>query len=156
MSVLESISATECTERDPSLGRLISGARNVARRRGLMVVVSDFLDPPETWRHQLAAATAHHQVLAIELIDPRELELPDVGVIVLDDPRTGAQIEVDTGRARLRDAYADAAAAQRRAIDRAIVSSGADHVTLRTDTDWVLELARHVSRRSNHQRRSTR
>jgi len=129
------------------LGAVLRHTASVARRRGLVVVISDFLDPPERWRHELATLVVRHEVLCIEVVDPRELELPAVGILQLVDPESGATIEVDTNRRSTRERYATAAAEQRRAIARAITGAGAAHLQLRTDRDWLLDLARHVTSR---------
>ena len=82
-------------------------------RRGLVVVVSDLLGDPQTWSRSMRALTGRHQVLVVEIRDPRELELPSVGVLALTDPETGAELEVDTRSPGLRERYAQAAAAER-------------------------------------------
>ena len=115
-----------------------------SRRRGLVVVVSDFL-AEGAWDRALRVLSARHEVLAVEVLDPRELELPDVGLLELVDPETGAVREVQTGSARTRERYAEAAAAQRDDIARRIRSAGADHLQLRTDRDWLLDLVRFVA-----------
>jgi uncharacterized protein (DUF58 family) len=135
----------------PSLGGAIAGLRRSARRRGLAVVVSDFLDGlpdrvgavPE-WEPELRRLCGRHQVLAVEVADPRELELPDVGILTLVDPETGRRREVSTGSRRLRERYAAAAAEQRETVRRALHRVGAAHLPLRTDRDWVLDIVRHV------------
>jgi uncharacterized protein (DUF58 family) len=119
------------------------------RRRGLAVVISDFIDGdsltgPFAWEHALRRLSVRHDVLAVEVVDPRELELPAVGVLQVVDTETGALREVQTSDARLRERYASAAASQRAAIAAAIQASGADHVVLRTDRDWLLDLVRFV------------
>ncbi|MBS1837356.1 MAG: DUF58 domain-containing protein [Actinobacteria bacterium] len=119
----------------------------VAPRRGLVVVISDFLGDPDRWRTALGVVALRHAVLCIEVVDPRELELPPVGLVHFTDPATGATREVNTDDARMRARYAEAAALQRASIAHAIRSAGADHIQMRTDGDWVLDLARHVSRR---------
>jgi uncharacterized protein (DUF58 family) len=119
----------------------------VAPRRGLVVVISDFLGDPDAWRTQLGTVALRHSVLCIEVVDPRELELPPVGLLQFVDPGTGATREVNTDDARTRARYAEAAAHQREEIASAIRSGGADHLVLRTDGDWLLDLARHVTRR---------
>ncbi|MFC4005795.1 DUF58 domain-containing protein [Nonomuraea purpurea] len=116
----------------------------VVRRRGLVVVVSDFLDDPQTWEPPLRRLAVRHQVLAVEVLDPRELTLPDVGILTLIDPETGRRREVATGNARLRRRYAEAAAEQRDAIAGAVRRAGAAHLRLRTDRDWVRDLVQHV------------
>ncbi len=113
-------------------------------RRGLALVVSDFLGPPDAWQRQLRALSARHQVLAVEVLDPRELTLPDVGVLPLLDPETGAMLEVDTRSRRVRDRYASAAAGRRAEVAATLRREGAGHLVLRTDRDWVRDLVRHV------------
>jgi len=115
------------------------------RRRGLVVVVSDFL-ATDGWGRVLRGLAGRHEVVAVEVVDPRELELPPVGVLTLIDPETGRTREVPTDR-RTRARYADAAAAQRRAIADEIRRAGASHLQLRTDRDWVLDVARFVQAR---------
>jgi len=116
------------------------------RRRGMIVVISDFLSTEE-WDKPLRALSARHEVLAVEIVDRRELELPDVGIVDLIDPETGARREVNTGNARTRQRFAEAAAAQRAEITRRIRSADADHLLLRTDSDWLLDLVRFVALR---------
>ncbi len=109
------------------------------RRRGLTVVVSDFLSTPG-WDRPLKGLASRHQVLAIEVVDPRELELPDVGYLTLVDPETGARREVQTAKAALRRRYAEAASAQRAEIATTIRRTGANHLVLRTDRDWLRDV----------------
>lgn len=125
-------------------------ARAGSRRRGLHVVVSDFL-APTGWEREMRGLASRHEVLAVEVVDPRELSLPDVGVIELVDPETGAQREIQTSRA-VRERYADAAQAQRAEIARQIRAAGADHLALRTDRDWLLDIVRFVGRRRERRR----
>ncbi|TDC92530.1 DUF58 domain-containing protein [Actinomadura sp. 7K507] len=117
--------------------------RTGAGRRGLAVVVSDFLEPVDTWERPLRLLGARHQLLAVEVVDPRELTLPDVGMLTLVDPETGRKRDVPTGR-RLRERYAAAAAGQRREIAAGLRRAGAARLRLRTDGDWVRDLVQHV------------
>jgi uncharacterized protein (DUF58 family) len=130
------------TDLAPAVHRL--GA--LAGRRGLAVVVSDFLSPPG-WERPLQTLAARHDVLAVEVVDPRELELPDVGVLQIVDPETGERREVQTSSRKLRRRYADAARDQRDQIAASIRQAGADHLVLRTDRDWLLDLVQFVSLR---------
>ena len=113
------------------------------RRRGLMVIVSDFLSPPG-WDKPLRGLTARHQVLCIEVVDPRELELPNVGYLTLVDPETGQLREVQTAKPSLRKRYADAAAAERAQTAANIRTAGAQHLVLRTDRDWLKDIVQFV------------
>src|SRR5690606_3806653 len=114
--------------------------------RGLAVVVSDFLSP-SGWERPLQRLAVRHDVLAVEVVDPRELELPDVGLLEVVDPETGERREVQTSSRRVRKRYAEAAQEQRGRIADAIRRAGADHLVLRTDRDWLLDLVRFVSLR---------
>ncbi len=114
-------------------------------RRGLVVVVSDLLGSPDAWSKPLRALSGRHQVLVVEVRDPRELTLPSVGVVTLTDPETGAQLEVDTRSKTLRTRFAAAAEGQRAEVALAIRRARAGHLVLRTDTNWLLDVARHVA-----------
>ncbi|MGR6317755.1 DUF58 domain-containing protein [Micromonospora soli] len=135
----------------PTLADGLAGIQRMATRRGLVVVISDFLDglpdDPDaapSWEAALRRLAVRHQVLAVEVTDPRELELPDVGLITLVDPETGRRREVWTGDRTLRERYAQAAAAQRDQLGQALRRSGATHLALRTDRDWSADIVRHV------------
>lgn len=121
------------------LGAAIQSHLVSRRRRGLAVVVSDFLSPPG-WERPLTGLGVRHQVLAVEVVDPRELELPNVGYLTLVDPETGRRMAVQTAKAGLRARYAEAATAQRAEIAAAIRRSGAQHLVLRTDRDWIRDI----------------
>ncbi len=118
----------------------------VARRRGLVCVISDFLDSG-CWARELRALSQRHEVLAVEVLDPRELELPDVGEVAFVDPASGERMNVATADRGLREKYAVAAASQREEIAGAIVGAGASHLRLRTDRDWVRDIVDFVALR---------
>jgi uncharacterized protein (DUF58 family) len=135
------------------LADAVEGLHRAVRRRGLVVVVSDFLDGLDQdglgpaapdWEQPLRRLAARHQVLAVQITDPREHELPDVGLLALVDPETGRRREVSTASRHLRERYADAARTQQLAITGGLRRSGATHLPLRTDRDWVADIVRHV------------
>jgi len=123
------------------LGRAIDGLRHVLRRGGLAIVVSDFLGPIETWRPALTRLGRRSEIIAVEILDPRELRLPDVGLLEIEDPETGRQRTIDTGDERFRARLAEAADRRRAARSSAIRRAGATHLRLRTDTEWTGPLA---------------
>lgn len=112
----------------------------LARTRGLVVAVSDFRE--EGWRSPLRRLAARHSVVAVEITDPREQELPDVGHLVVVDPESGELVEADTGSARLREAFAAAESERRDALAGELRRAGATRVTLDTASDWLRELGR--------------
>ena len=127
------------------LATTIDALRRPERRRGMAVIISDFLGPI-TWVRPLRAIAARHEVLAVEVLDPRDVELPDVGDVVLQDAETGATREF-TIDAQLRDDFGRAAAAHRAEVSRTIRSCGAPVMTLRTDRDWIADIVRFVESR---------
>ena len=119
-------------------------------RGGLAVIISDLL--ANDWVEPLKAVSRRHETLVLEIVDPRELELPDVGVIELVDRETGAVREVDTRNRKLRARYATAGKVRLAEHADAVRSARADHLVLRTDRDWVIDLARFVDRRRRGRR----
>ncbi|MGW5051777.1 DUF58 domain-containing protein [Actinokineospora sp. NPDC004072] len=124
------------------LAAAIDALRRPPRRRGLAVVVSDFLGGTE-WQRPLRALSLRHELVAVEVVDPRDVELPDVGRVVLADPETGRQREV-TATALLRKEFAAAAAEHRSTVAACLRRAGAAHLTLRTDSDWIADTVRFV------------
>ncbi|GAA4916622.1 uncharacterized protein (DUF58 family) [Nonomuraea thailandensis] len=143
----------------PDLAEGIEILSATRRRRGMRLVVSDFLDAhpdldPDAerpWERPIRRLAARHQVLAVEVIDPRELELPDVGRVAFADPETGNVREVHLSP-KIRRVYAEAAALQREGTRLALRRAGIAHLVLRTDRDWVFDVAQFVlrQRRMSH------
>ncbi len=123
--------------------RRLSGA---ARQRSLVVVVSDFRGPRD-WRKALLQLAGRHEVVTVEIRDPREQELAPAGTLWLVDPESGEQLQVDTNDGKLRARFAAAAAEERDAVARELSGAGVAHVTLSTDRDWLRDLAIFVRRR---------
>ncbi len=128
-------------------GDVAGGLRRMAstmRRRGLAVVISDFITDDD-WQKPLRVLAAKHETLVIEILDPRELAIPDVGILEVFDPETGDIREINTRSAHVRAAFQEEALAQRATTAKAVRETGADHLVLRTDSDWLLDLVRFVS-----------
>ena len=134
--------AGAATDLAPALTTLAA----VARQRALVAVVSDFRGPHD-WRSALVGLAARHDVLAVEIRDPREEQLVDVGEVWFSDPETGTRLRVDTGDSRLRARFAEAAAQERREVAADLAAARASHVVLSTSGDWLRSLAGHLGRR---------
>jgi uncharacterized protein (DUF58 family) len=132
-----------------SLGEALRRTGSIARQRAVVVVVSDFRGPVD-WRRPLLELAGRHEVVAIEIRDPREQELPNAGVLWLVDPETGRQVRADTRNERLRARFATAAAEERAQLARTLASAGSRHVVLTTSGDWLRSLA--VFLRRGHRR----
>jgi uncharacterized protein (DUF58 family) len=125
---------------------LADGARRamrLARQPGLVVVISDFREQ-RGWERALGALRVRHSLLAVEIGDPREAELPAIGQLALVDPETGARIEVDTSRRRVRERFAQLERERRDAVARELRALRIDHCVLSTDSDWLLALGRQL------------
>jgi uncharacterized protein (DUF58 family) len=128
-----------------SLGTAVTAVTAVARARGLIVVISDFRGARD-WEGPLRTLRARHGVLAVEVRDPRELELTPMGDLWLVDPETGRQLQVNTSRRRVRKRFAEAAAAEREEVAAALRRAGVDHLVLTTAGDWLRDLAAYLRR----------
>jgi uncharacterized protein (DUF58 family) len=134
------------------LAAMLEMLRRPQRRRGLVAVISDFLDgggasdggAPPAWERPMRGLADRHQLLGIEIVDPRELELPSAGLVTFVDTETGRQLEVQTSDRRVREQYAQAALKQREQIARSLRHAGAAHLQLRTDRDWITDIVRFV------------
>jgi uncharacterized protein (DUF58 family) len=122
------------------LARALWRVRRAASHHGLVVVVSDFRGV-EDWQRALRAVAIRHAVIAISVVDPAEVQLPDAGVVVMRDPETGAFVEVDTSSSTLRDRFFEAERVRRDELRDALRRAGARHVELSTRGDWVRALA---------------
>ncbi len=123
-----------------SLGEALRRTGGHARQRSLVVVVSDFRGPRD-WRKPLLQLAARHEVVAVEIRDPREQRLVNAGELWLVDPETGRHVRVDTRSERLRARFAAAADAERRELASGLSSVGVRHVVLSTEGDWLRSLA---------------
>lgn len=148
--LLRALATTPRSEpgRRGDLAAAIDGLRRPPRRRGLAVVISDFLDDiaedgPPPWERPLRALSGRHDLLAVEVLDPRDLELPAVGTVTLQDPESGRTKTVST-TPRLRADFAASAARHRDRVAAALRRSGAAQLTLRTDRDWIADVLRFV------------
>jgi uncharacterized protein (DUF58 family) len=128
-----------------SFARAFRSVAGASRQRALVAIVSDFRGPHE-WREALLALAGRHDVLAIEIRDPREQALPDVGELWLVDPETGRRLRVNTKSRQLRDRFAEAAEGERTALARMLAGLGVRHVVLSTSGDWLRTLVPFMKR----------
>jgi uncharacterized protein (DUF58 family) len=121
------------------LAAVLKQASSVLRRRSLLLVVSDFL-VADTWQIDLGKLAQRHEIVAVRLVDPREGDLPDVGLVTLEDPETGQQLQVDTSNVQLRTRFKLAAQQQTAKIHAELVACGAEVLSLHTDEDLMVSL----------------
>jgi uncharacterized protein (DUF58 family) len=119
-----------------TLADAIRRTAKLARQQSLVVIASDFRGPRD-WRRPLLELAGRHEVITVEIRDPREQELPNVGELRLVDPETNRQLRVDTSSAALRRRFAAAAAEERRELAAMLAGAGVRHVVLDTEGDWL-------------------
>lgn len=129
-----------------SMTSMLQMALNGIKRRVLMFVVSDFISQPG-WEKPLALLNQRHEIIATRIFDPREVELPDAGLLVVQDSETGEQLYVDTSDKRFRKRFFDAAAQREADLKQQFDRSGVDLLTLSTDGDMVKQLVQFAARR---------
>ena len=126
-----------------TLAEALRRIRLTARRRGLVVLITDLIDS-SNWPRELRALALRHEVVVVEVRDPRESSLPAVGMLTLVDPETGRRLEVQTSNASVRARFAEAAAARHAQLARQVRGTGASHLVLSTDRDWLFDIVRFV------------
>ena len=134
------------------LAELLDAAAGIVRRRSLVFVVSDFISEPG-WEAALGRLARRHEVVAVRLLDPAEMALPDVGLVTVEDAETGEQLFIDAADPAFRARYAAIAAAAEASLIGALGASGADVLELATDDDLLDTLLRFIDLRRQRARR---
>jgi uncharacterized protein (DUF58 family) len=134
-----------------ALGDLLQAAMHAIRRRSLVFVVSDFFSTPG-WTEPLALLAQRHEVIAVRVHDPLEAELPDLGMVVIQDAETGEQLFVDTHDRGFRERFAAAAERREAALRAAFRDAGVDALELSTDDDLVDAVRRFADLRKRRHR----
>ncbi|RZS89654.1 uncharacterized protein DUF58 [Motilibacter rhizosphaerae] len=131
---------------EPRLAAALAQAAARQRRRGLVVVVSDLLEPVDEWAPALRRLGARQDVVVAQVVDRRERELPAAGVLRLVDPDSGREVDVAT-TAKTRARYAELVEERLRQQAAAVRGAHAGHLLVRTEDDWLPQLARFLVRR---------
>ncbi len=134
-----------------NLAQLIGGALNAIKRRSLVFVVSDFISAPG-WERMLALLNQRHEVIAVRLWDPSEAELPDIGLVVMEDAETGEQVYVDTHDPRFRKRYEENMRSREAALAESFKRAGVDVLSLSTDEDLVRAIVRFAALRERRRK----
>lgn len=146
------LASPQPTPTQEPLAALLHAGAGIARRRSLVFVISDFLSDPG-WDVALRRLATRHEVVAIRVIDPQEVELPNAGLVVVQDAETGEQMTVDTANPKFRARFAEAAAAREHMIAAASIRAGVDLFAVSTSDDLARALLSMVAKRKGRQRR---
>jgi uncharacterized protein (DUF58 family) len=151
LRILRDALAVQPSGRGTRLAAALEAVSSRLTKRCVVFVVSDFIDGD--YAYALRVAALRHEVIAVETLDPREGELPSVGLVELMDPEAGAAVTLDTSRLDVREGYANAVAEARKRRLSLLRSSGVDVISLRTDEDMLAPLMRFFRARQRGGRR---
>jgi len=130
---------------------LLTGGLNAIKKRSLVFIVSDFISAPG-WERSLRLLNQRHEVLAVRLWDPREMELPDLGTIIMEDSETGEQLYVDTHDKKFRTRFSEAALQREARLNEVFKHAGVDLLSLSTSDDLVRAIVRFAALRQQHRK----
>jgi uncharacterized protein (DUF58 family) len=134
------------------LSPLILNGLHTLKKRSLVFLISDFISRPG-WERPLNLLAQKHEVIAVRLWDPRETELPDIGMVVMEDAETGEQLYVDTHDARFRARFTEIARQRETALNETFKHAGIDALSLSTEEDLTRALVRFASLRKQRLRK---
>lgn len=134
-----------------NLTPLLEGGLNAIKKRSLIFIISDFISAPG-WERPLSLLTQRHEVIAIRLWDPHEMELPDIGPVIMEDAETGEQMYIDTHDKNFRQRFQAAAQQRERVLNAAFKRCGVDVLSISTGDDLVKAIVRFASAREKRQR----
>jgi uncharacterized protein (DUF58 family) len=133
------------------LAPLFKGGLNAIKKRSLVFVISDFISTPG-WEKHLHLLSQRHEVIAIRLWDPREIELPDIGPIIMEDAETGEQLYVDTHDKKFRQRFQEAASQREALLAETFKRAGVDVLPLSTEEDLIRAIIRFATIRRQHRK----
>jgi uncharacterized protein (DUF58 family) len=131
---------------ETNLAVLLETALRTLRRRSLVFIISDFISAPG-WEKPLGMLAQRHEVLAVRLYDPREIEMPDIGPVTFEDAETGAQLYIDTHDRKFRQRFIEAARRREYTLNQVLQRHGVDILPLSTEGDMVNEIFRFTTLR---------
>jgi uncharacterized protein (DUF58 family) len=135
-----------------NLSSLLEAGLHGVKRRALVFVVSDFISAPG-WERPLSLLNRRHEVLAIRLWDPREVEIPDIGPVIMEDAETGERLYVDTHDRTFRKRFQEASRKREAALSETFKRAGVDALSLSTEEDMVRAIVRFATLRQQHKRK---
>jgi uncharacterized protein (DUF58 family) len=133
------------------LAPLFNSGLNAIKKRSLVFVISDFISAPG-WEKSLNLLGRRHEVIVIHLWDPREMDLPDIGTIIMEDAETGEQLYVDTHDEKFRRRFQEAAIEREEILTETFKRAGVDVLSLSTEEDLIRAIIRFAALRRQHRK----
>jgi len=130
---------------------LLESALNAIKKRSLVFIISDFISAPG-WERPLKLLSRRHELLSIRLWDPREIDIPDIGPVIMEDAETGEQLYVDTHDRKFRQRFREAAQQREAMLNETFKRAGVDALSLSTEEDLVRAIVRFATLRQQRRR----
>ena len=140
LRLIRELLAYEPQSRGTDIKMALEKVNQMLKRRSIIFLVSDFLADPQSYQKALAITNRRHDVIAVDLHDPMESDLKDVGLLTLEDPETGEIAWVDTGSRTWREAFHQRALQLENDKIRVLRRASVDHITIGTDEDYTAPL----------------
>ena len=134
-----------------NLAPLFNSGLNAIKKRSLVFVISDFISAPG-WEKSLNLLSQRHEVVVIRLWDPREMDMPDIGTVIMEDAETGEQLYVDTHDKKFRQRFREAAAQREKVLIETFKRAGVDALPLSTEEDLIRAIVRFATIRRQHRK----
>jgi uncharacterized protein (DUF58 family) len=134
-----------------NLGPMLEAGLHGIKQRALVFVVSDFITSPG-WERMLSLLNRRHEVIAVRVWDPREIDIPDIGPIIMQDAETGEHLYVDTHDRKFRQRFREAARQREAVLNEVFKRAGVDVLSVSTEEDLVRAIMRFAALREQRQR----
>ena len=146
--VREVLAAEDEAKGGTDIASALKFLNGVQKRRAVVFLVSDFIADADSFERMLRATARHHDVVCVPVSDPAERELPDVGLVELEDPETGDLVLVDTSSPAVRREFAERASADSESLKRFFVKTGIDTMSVATNRPYIDEVRTLFKRRA--------
>ena len=153
LRIVRDLLAFEPSGKGTDIETALDAANLILKRRSIVFLISDFIAPPESYRRSLSAAARRHDLVAFDLQDPAEREIPKIGIVALEDAETGELVWADTDDDEWRRSFQTESAARDGEKVAALTSLGVDRIALETGREYVAALNDFFRRRANKRRR---
>lgn len=153
LRIVRDLLAFEPSGKGTDIETALDAANLILKRRSIVFLISDFIAPPESYRRSLSAAARRHDLVAFDLQDPAEREIPKIGIVALEDAETGELVWADTDDDEWRRSFQSESAARDGEKVAALTSLGVDRIALETGREYVAALNDFFRRRANKRRR---
>jgi uncharacterized protein (DUF58 family) len=148
MRVVTDLLAYSPARTGTDIGAALDTLSTVLKRRSVVFLISDFLTPTESYAHQLKVVARKHDLVVIDLHDPLETAIPEIGLVALQDAETGETVWVDTSDAGWRREFSERLASLEAARRTAFNAAGVDRIGLTTGRDYAAELINFFAKRA--------